>query len=152
MKPPSRRALIAAGAAVVAVVAWLVRRPAPAPPLTDGTLRLDWTLPPDSGARYRLEVRVDGGVAATEPAMDGDPDLAGALRVFREVTVAPGTHSISVVMTRADSALRRPAAPSPGLPPTLGYSGLVTFSPGEVVVVTYDAKRQRLMAHRSSGR
>lgn len=144
--------LLGVGLAALAAVIWLVRRPVGTPPIRDAILRLEWAIPADSPVRYRLDVRVDGGVALADQAVQGDPAAAGVLRVSHDLPVAPGTHSISVAMTRVDSAVAPPGPRRADLPATLEYSGLVTFSPGEVVLVTYEPQARRLMAHRSSGR
>jgi hypothetical protein len=143
--------VLAVGLATACPALWLACSPAgrPAPSASGGTLRLDWSGASPPGARYRVEVRVDGAVASVDTARAP----AGTLAVRRDVALPAGTHSVNVAMTRlppitptGDAASA--AVPPSVLPDTLQYVGLVTLAPGEVVAVSYEPRRRWLMVHR----
>jgi len=138
--------LATAGAAL-----WLACSPAarPAPSASDGTLRLDWSGASPAGARYRVEVRIDGDVGFVDTARAP----AGVVAIRRDLALPAGTHSVNVAMTRLESAAPTGEAgpltvPPAVLPDTLQFAGLVTLAPGEVAVVSYEPRRRWLMVHR----
>jgi len=129
-------------------------------------------------ARYRLEVRHDGRLLASQEVRGGGLRHDRELYVFRELRVPPGPSSLDVRFVRLDSVPaeredareRGPGADSASggispervrreteerrrrreeaVPASLALRSDVTLRPREVLLVTYDAEARRLVAVR----
>jgi hypothetical protein len=182
-----RRAVGAALLLVSAgVLSLLSEAPYTAEPATHGVIRLAWRargervrrcrrLTPDELAKlpahmrqeevceravlpYRLRVTVDGAPAIDELVRAGGAREDRPLFVFRELSVAPGAHHITVAFERAsgrdgvedevedDRAQRREPRESAvrETPDHLALDETVTLAPRAILLVTYDDERQRL--------
>lgn len=126
-------------------------------------------------ARYVVRVAVDGRTASLDTVTGGGLRGDRAIHMLREIAVAPGTRAIAVELRRVeqvadldDDAGEEEAAegeaPASGprdraarereerrrerqeaLPARLDLARSVTLRPGEVVLITYDASRRRLV-------
>ena len=169
------------------VLSLLSEAPYTAEPATHGVIRLAWRargervrrcrrLTPDELAKlpahmrqeevceravlpYRLRVTVDGAPAIDELVRPGGAREDRPLFVFRELSVAPGAHHITVVFERAsggdaedehedegDRAQRREPRESAvrETPDHLALDETVTLAPRAILLVTYDDEGQRL--------
>ena len=167
------------------VLSLLSEAPYTAEPATHGVIRLAWRargervrrcrrLTPDELAKlpahmrqeevceravlpYRLRVTVDGAPAIDELVRAGGAREDRPLFVFRELSVAPGAHHITVVFERAsggdaedegedDRAQRREPRESAvrETPDHLALDETVTLAPRAILLVTYDDEGQRL--------
>jgi hypothetical protein len=117
---------------------------------------------------YRLRVTVDGASAIDELVHAGGAREDRPLFVFRELSLAPGAHHITVAFERAsgrdgevegeaedDRVQRREPRESPvrETPHHLALDETVTLAPRAILLVTYDdeGQRLRLLAAPSSG-
>jgi hypothetical protein len=177
-------AIVSAGA-----LSWLSEAPYTAEPTAHGVIRLAWRargervrrcrrLTPDELAKlpahmrqeevceramlpYRLRVTVDGAPAIDELVRAGGAREDRPLFVFRELSVAPGAHHITVAFERAsggdaedehedegkdDRAQRRELRESTvrETPDHLALDETVTLAPRAILLVTYDDEGQRL--------
>jgi hypothetical protein len=156
--------------------AWASRvRMAPYPS-TDAMLRLAWSARPErieecrsptpdelaarpqhmrqalicegKAATYRLEVRIDDALVVEQEVHGGGLRRDRRLYVFRELVVRPGANRIDVRFTRLETPDPRSSPVTHGefVPPRLALEQRVQLDPREVVLVTYDADRRRLVA------
>ena len=185
-----RRAVGAALLLVSAgVLSLLSEAPYTAEPATHGVIRLAWRargervrrcrrLTPDELAQlpahmrqeevceravlpYRLRVTLDGAPAIDELVRAGGAREDRPLFVFREISVAPGAHHITVAFERAsghdgegedehedesDRVRRREPRTSAvrETPDHLALDETVTLAPRAIILVTYDDEGQRL--------
>lgn len=182
-----RRAVGAALLLVSAgVLSLLSEAPYTAEPATHGVIRLAWRargervrrcrrLTPDELAKlpahmrqeevceravlpYRLRMTVDGAPAIDELVRAGGAREDRPLFVFRELSVAPGTHHITVAFERAsgrdgvenevEDDRAQPREPRESAvretPDHLALDETVTLAPRAILLVTYDDERQRL--------
>ena len=169
------------------VLSLLSEAPYTAEPATHGVIRLAWRargervrrcrrLTPDELAKlaahmrqeevceravlpYRLRVMVDGAPAIDELVRAGGAREDRPLFVFRELSLAPGVHHVTVTFERAsgrdeegddqgeeDRAPRREPGESPvrETPHHLALNETVTLAPRAILLVTYDDEGQRL--------
>jgi hypothetical protein len=110
-----------------------------------------------AAASYRLTVRAAGAVRADRVVRAGGLRHDRRLYVFEEVRLPAGEADIDVRFDRVEAAsatgaVRPSASASPrrsnsdAAPPHLAYAERVSFVPGRVVLVTYDAGRRNLIA------
>jgi len=103
---------------------------------------------------YRLTVRIDGRLRVDELMVGGGARNDRRVYVLREFNLPPGDHPISVSYVIEDSTLV--AGETDGAPPderfaprTLNWSGVLSFAPGKVVMITFDQERRQLRPRRS---
>lgn len=108
-------------------------------------------------ASYRLDVTMDGLPVRSSTVKGAGARGDRPLYVFESIPVAPGEHDLAVSFTRldgadADSAAADAAADGAagdgGVPDRLVLRETVGLLPREVVLVVYDAGRQRLALRR----
>jgi hypothetical protein len=171
--------------ALMAVIVWASSAALTVHGSTDGLLRLAWSARPEriekcrqrteeeltrlpqhmrqplacegTTAEYRLQVRIDGALAAERLVRGGGLRRDRRLYVYDEVPLRAGVDStIAVRLDRVD-----PAAPGPGsarpdreavarstasVPPNLSLERRVRVSPRQVVLIVYDPDRRELRA------
>lgn len=96
---------------------------------------------------YRLEVVLDGRLAAEATIEGAGVRHDRPIYVFREIPAAPGAHRLRVDFRRDES---EPIRPHPGEVEEgesleLSLDAVVELAPREVALVTYDADRRRLV-------
>jgi hypothetical protein len=105
-------------------------------------------------ASYRLEVLYNDRPVAAQVVRGGGLRQDRRLYVFRELAVPPGQARISVRVTRVENPEPPPESPrqnprqalaATAIPPQLSLSADVRFSPGRVVLVTYEPEQRRLV-------
>lgn len=100
--------------------------------------------------RYRLEVAVDGEVLRS--SVEGAAGMRSdrPLHVFEEIPLAPGRRRIRIVFERADTA--GASSGDTAVPARLEFDRELRVGVHDVVLVTYDADRRRLvLGERSEG-
>jgi hypothetical protein len=110
-------------------------------------------------AAYRLQIRRNGTLLVDRVVHGGGWRRDRPLYIFQEVQQAPGDSSMAVTFERV-GAPGAEGATRPGgadaftsfLPPRLTLEQTFHFRAGEVVLVTYDDSRRRLVAIRSDAR
>lgn len=103
---------------------------------------------------YRLTVRVDGRLRVDELMVGGGARNDRRVYVLREFNLPPGDHPISVSYAIEDSTLV--AGEVNGTPPderfaprSMYWSGVLNFTAGQVVMITFDRERRQLRPRRS---
>lgn len=101
-------------------------------------------------ATYRLEVRTDGALRIEQEVHGGGWRRDRRLYVFHELPVPPGEVWMDVRFTRVDMPDPSSAPPlrTEFVPPSLVLEQRLHLEGREVVLVTYDADRRRLLAVR----
>ena len=163
-------------------LAWASRVPVHPDPAGASTIRLAWSARPErldecrnptademaarprhmqqdlvcdgSTASYALEVRVNDALLVQQEVHGGGWRRDRRLYVFRELRVAPGVVGVDVRFTRIGDASAGAASPAriDFVPSRLTFREVLNLSPREVVLVTYDADRQVLVARRADRR
>ena len=185
MTPLYRMLGAALAIALMAVIVWGSSASLTVHGSTDGLLRLAWSARPEriekcrqrteeelarlpqhmrqplacegTTAEYRLQVRVDGALAAERLVRGGGLRRDRRLYVFDEVTLRAGVDTtIAVRLDRVDPGAPAPetarpdraaAAPSiTAVPPHLSLERRLRVSPRQVVLIVYDPDRRELTA------
>ena len=87
---------------------------------------------------YRLEVAVDGSVAADDTVRPRGARADRPLGIFRQVSLAPGSHRARLVFTPLPIGTDSLGAP-------IVFDTSVTLSSRQVLLVTYDEQARRLV-------
>jgi hypothetical protein len=133
-------------------------------------------------ARYGLEVTIDDSGLLHDTLLGGGARNDRPIHLLRDISVTPGAHRLGIIVRRLDSlpagadtsagrvdgrdsALgltaggrdqrerqERARARHEALPAELRLDTLLAMTPGEVLVVTYDADRRALVALRPEPR
>lgn len=104
-------------------------------------------------AVYRLKVAVDGVQIIDQVAQGSGTRQRRPIFVFREARLAPGLHEIRVEFTRQGEGSgqeggrddREEREKNSALPPRLELETTAALEPRQVILVTYDADRRRLV-------
>ena len=100
-------------------------------------------------ASYRLEVRRDGVLILDDVVHGGGWNRDRPMHVFREIAQPAGDVAMRIEFTRIENTSPGENAPrrqDAHVPAVLVLDDRFTFQPGRVVLVTYDADRQGLVA------
>jgi hypothetical protein len=103
-------------------------------------------------AEYQLTVRRDGEVVVQQPVRGGGWRRDRRIYVFHEIPVRPGESAIDVQFERAGNGGDSPTGAPPGsdaVPAHLVFSGRLTVTAREVVLITYSAEQRTFIAVRS---
>lgn len=105
-----------------------------------------------TSARYRLVLAAGEAVLLDTALTGGGARRDRPLHLLEEFPLPPGTHRLAVTLHRVDTippdatVEATPARSAEVLPAELGLETTVTIAARRVVLVTYDPRRQRLVA------